>query len=274
MGAWDNPRIELNLYKIIEKNSNILIRILNSSKKELIGLANKNPKSLSDILHALVSRGFFKLDSDDILTYEQNILRAFDIGTNKISAKKFPVQLIVKQSTSDSSLKYIRRLDGDIRKDMAKVLTEGYKNKVPSNELVNKMAVVLDKKKGRAGTIVRTETMRATNIGSWSQSKNIGANYFVVDYRSNACVNCIKRFKGKVFSIKEIKYLPPYHSNCACIPIFYKSRAEALGMSKDVIKRNTLELRKMKKKGIEIPEDGSGPNINLKKLPQPTKVKI
>lgn len=271
-GAWQQaaqPKaIEPRLYNLIADNESLLTNILKTSRLELEQVARtySDPVQFEQILRALINRGFVVTDqySDLLSQFKQNINTAFEIGLNKGQSTPSAVMSIIQTTLTDSVMNYVTKMDTDLKQQLGKILADGYANKVMPNEIVKQMTNKVSISESRAGKIVRTETMRASQTASWAQNKVEGAKYFIVDHRAAACKRCISLFRNRIFGIDETKYIPPIHPNCACVAIFFNNKADAQKYLARVRKRNDLESDLLKKQGYTLPKDGTGPNATGK----------
>jgi SPP1 gp7 family putative phage head morphogenesis protein len=266
--AWDTattPKaIPPQMYNIIADNVKILTDILNISQKELETLAKtfKNPEQLQQMLQGLINRGFIGTSENlEVLnTFQNNIGIAFQTGLAQAGGTPSPVMSLIQTTMIDSVMNYVTRMDTDLKKQLGQILADGYAQKQFPPQIIKKMKDEVGITKARAGMIARTETMRSSNMANWSQAKVNGATHFIVDSRAAACKYCRMAFSGRVFSIDETKYIPPFHPNCACVPIFFYDETEAQNYLDRVNKRNEKERKLLTKQGHKLPSDGTGPN--------------
>ncbi len=253
------PALDNELYNLVLANGEILSNILKISQEELLALQEEynSNDNLIPAIGLLIGAGFIigEKNSKDITQYGNNLSKAWDLGTTT----QLPIQQIMKKIFMDSSMNYLTKLDIDLKKQVGDILFKGYTEKQFSADTIKQMAHKIGISKGRAGTIVRTETMRASNYSSWLQNKIEGATHFIVDYRPTACIHCIKRFAGRIFLIDEIANIPPIHGNCACVPQFFTSEKEANDFVNRISTRNETERSRLNELGYYIPPDGSGP---------------
>lgn len=256
-----NPSIPKPLYNLIVDNEAILKQVMRISSKELETIVKtyKDPKTLETMIRAMISRGFINTHTDSINLFQDNIGKAFEIGSNTGNRAPLPTQSIIKQTTIDSVMKYVTSLDNRLKTRAGEILAEGYTKQELQNVTVKRMVNELKMTEYQAKRIAITETMRSSNIASWSQNKAEGATHFIVDHRSTACKYCINYFSDRVYLIDEVRYLPPIHPHCACVPIFFYSEDEARVYQGRIQNRNSKELAKFEKQGFKIPKDGTGP---------------
>lgn len=267
MAAWDkkpNTLIKKRLYNLMADNNRILTRILNLSQKQLnqlLKLYSNNPETLYTALQYWISQGTVLngVYSEELAAFTANIGKAYAIGLATASGTPAAAQEIIKATMQDSIMNYVTKLDSDIKQKLANTLTEGYTKGQFPKQTINQMQKNLEYNKYRASMITHTETMRASNAANWSQSKVEGATHFTVDVRPGACKTCISQLLGKVFKIDEVKYIPPIHPWCSCVPKFFMDESEAKDDALRLQQRNDKKLSKLLDKGYLIPENGTGP---------------
>lgn len=266
--AWDmvaKPKtIPPQMYNLIADNEQILSKILNISQKELQTVLRtyQDPAQVEQILRALTQRGFIITDrnTEDLARFKQNIGTAFEIGLQGGTTAPGGVTSIIQTTMVDSVMNYVTRMDTSLKQELGQILAEGYIQKRMPVDTVRLMSERVGISKARAGMIARTETMRSSNIANWTQAKTGGAKYFIVDHRAGACKHCIKLFSSKIFRIDETRFIPPIHPNCACVPIFFHSKAEARDYLDRVLMRNIQERKLLTEQGFKLPSDGTGVN--------------
>jgi len=267
MAAWDkkpNPLIKKRLYNLMADNEQILTKILNIKQKELnqlLKLYAKHPEKLYKALQYWIAQGTLLNNANigDLATYINNMGTAYSIGLSLVEGTPIATQQAIKTVMQDSIMKYVTNVDTQTKQKLAKILTDGYDQKQMPRDTIKQMQSHLEHDKYRASMITHTETMRASNGASWAQAKAEGATHFIVDVRPGACKYCVKRFEGRVFGIDEVKYLPPLHPWCACVPQFFFSEDEAQNAADEFKQRNLDEIKRLKDKGFEFPENGTGP---------------
>lgn len=267
--AWDtkDTRIPQQMYNIIADNTQLLTKILKISQTELQNTIQnyKDPTQLKTLIDALLQRGLIQIPANDenLQLFKENIGRAYDLGTNNIQPTTKPLLDTYKSIIQDNEVKYLTNVTDKQRKDVGKILTDAIENKTMPKDIIQQLSNKAGLRESRAGSVTRTAMMRASNGASYAQNSAEGSQYFIVDHRSTACKYCIKAFSRRVYNINEAKFIPPFHNNCACVPMFFNTREEAEAFANDVYKRNQKELQILKDKGVKIPGNGSGPNINL-----------
>jgi hypothetical protein len=116
---------------------------------------------------------------------------------------------------------------------------------------------MLGKKPYEAERIARTETMRASNAGSYLQAKQDGATHFVIDNRAEACSECQDEYEGEVFTIDQDDMMPPLHPNCACVPVYFFDNSEASEWA-DQLSSDKEDVRSdLDEQGHEVKSDGT-----------------
>jgi len=258
-----SQRIDPRITNIIKKNDNILTRILKLSEREVQATVKQysNPEELEQLLNAMVQRGFIVTTRNDkqLTQFQNNIGRAFDIGLRTGETAPGPVMNIIRETTIDSVMKYVKSLDSDLKQSVSEILVKGREAGQMPQETINQIVTRLGVDTNRANLIARTETMRANNLAGWSQNKAEGATHFTVDVSPTACEDCIETYEGQVFTIDQTDMLPPWHPRCECVAMFFYSEEEARGMSSDVVDRNGGERDQLLSDGYGIPSDGTGP---------------
>lgn len=256
-------RVDPRLTNLIKKNDNILTRILKKSQREVESTIKtyQDPEQLEQLINAMTERGFIVTtrNQEDLAKFQGNINKAFTIGLETGSQTPTAVMNIIREATIDSVMKYVKSLDTDLKQDVSEILVKGREAGQMPQQTINQIVERLGVDTNRANLIARTETMRASNLAGWSQSKAEWATHFTVDVSPTACEDCIEVYEDQVFTIDETSMLPPWHPRCECVPLFFFSEEEANGMSGDVADRNSGEREQLLKDGYGIPSDGTGP---------------
>lgn len=105
-----------------------------------------------------------------------------------------------------------------IIKILAKVVNQGKGIIDATNEIQSKTSLNSED----AENISKNEISRIKNLGNWRIHKEKGYNHFKVSQSLNTCQKCRKAYDKKIFSINEVKMLPPLHNLCKCNAIFIK----------------------------------------------------
>lgn len=256
-------RVDPRLTNLIKKNDNILTRILKKSQREVESTIKtyQDPEQLEQLINAMTERGFIVTtrNQEDLAKFQGNINKAFTIGLETGSQTPTAVMNIIRETTIDSVMKYVKSLDTDLKQNVSEILVKGREAGQMPQQTINQIVERLGVDTNRGNLIARTETMRASNLAGWSQNKAEGATHFVVDSSPTACKRCIKTYEGRVFTIDQTSMLPPWHPRCECVPMFFYSEDEAQSMAEDVLDRNGTERDQLLKGGYGIPADGTGP---------------
>jgi hypothetical protein len=126
-------------------------------------------------------------------------------------------------------------LDDEVKKGLADDLnrmmehnsTAPIEDRYMPPDIAQELSKRLDGNLKLAEIIEYTETMRASNLASWSQNLVEESTHFIVDYSYDACDKCIDEYEGKVFTIDQTDKLPPIHYHCDCVPSFFASEEDA-----------------------------------------------
>ncbi len=148
---------------------------------------------------------------------------------NKNNSKKgFPVERqrsIFKEIALIPELydfEYVGPIDDhtklQIIKILAKVVNHGKGVIDATNEIQSKTSLNSED----AENISKNEISRIKNLGNWRIHKEKGYKYFKISQSLNTCKKCRKAYDKKIFSINEVKMLPPLHHLCRCNAIFIK----------------------------------------------------
>lgn len=258
------------IVNLINSNTLILEKVFQISRDDLLIKFSyaQNMDQLYAMLKATINSNVLVIprNEDNLKKLYDNVGRAWDYGISREGNPNYVTQLM-RDSVTQSTEKYVTKLDSDVKTRLSDTInrtmeqnrTQPPHKRVMPEQLARNMATELDRNVPRARMIARTETMRASNLGSWTQAKNEGAQYFVVDNRAEACHYCFKISRMGVFSIDETKYIPPFHPNCACFLHFFSDK-DLAEMSADEIRNDNVKRRKdLEDRGYTLPEDGTGP---------------
>lgn len=248
-----------NATVITEKQAMILYSIIDSAKKtymvatpeELAVLSTINIFSTPDAAKKLVA-------------YQDNIGKMFRFGVQFVNKEPSRLVLSLEQSVIQSSMQYITKLGDTYKQQTGQIVADGLKRGLSANDISYNIEKLLENKKWEADRIVRTETMRAAHNGSYAQARRDGMTYYAIDGRAEFCTFCRSISKRGPYPIDEVKYLPPLHPNCACLPVYYRDEAEAQA-DQDYLNRMIEKQRAiLEKEGKVINPDGTSSNVNKK----------
>lgn len=251
-----------------------MLRISERDWRQILRVA-KTPDELLRMLQAWVSSDVLITPKTQpfIDSVTQNIGTAYQIGV--LSGNKPPSTFVelMKQAVTDSSMTYIKKLDDEIKNGIRRAINLSFtmntygERRVTHTDLVDRVNKSYGIGRNRMDMIARTEIMNAANLGSWSQAKAEGSKYFTVESRPACCKYCNKYYRGRVFSIDDAQYLPPFHPRCACVAVFHDSKRVANEYLQRSDNIHDTELRKLKDKGLKIPDNGTGPLLPDVKRP-------
>jgi len=193
----------------------------NTERVKTIAETFKNSKSTEKNTD---SNGNNKLSISVDYTYGLNKL----LKENKTSKKGFSVEKqrsIFKEIALIPELydfSYIGPIDDHTRlqiiKILAKMVNQGKGIVDSTNELQSKTSLNYED----AENISKNEINRIKNLGNWHIHKEKGYTHFKISKSFNACKKCNKTYDRKIFSIDQVKMLPPLHNLCRCNAIFIK----------------------------------------------------
>jgi len=89
-----------------------------------------------------------------------------------------------------------------------------------------------------------TDFMKTRNRTLCKHSKTIGFTHYMVDSRAEACDSCRTEYEGHIFLIDDFESLPPLHSECTCIPLFFETEEEAQEFADEITQTNAEERKK------------------------------
>lgn len=240
----------------MKKVEAILVSIFDKHERTIT-----SQKSLDMMAVVAMTNPFLKTEyGGDIDELRKAISSLFDFSIKvEAAGTPNPVVLQMKGMVEQSVMKYITNMGDDTKKQLGTIISEGIKKQQSHIDVAGQIQREIKISKGRAKTIARTETMRASELATYTQSLADGAQFFVVDNRAEACRTCKRTVAGKVFKIDEKQYIPPLHPNCACIALYYTDEQQAKGDSKSIKRENENTVKELEKKGLYLPPDGTGP---------------
>jgi SPP1 gp7 family putative phage head morphogenesis protein len=194
-----------------------------------------------------------------LISYAENITTIFNFGIQFSNKTPSTVVKSLEEAVKQSSMDKITKMGNDLKTKAGDILANGIKNELPTNQISKQLQHELQISKARANSIVRTETMRAAHAGSYGQAKRDGMNYYIVDPRAEACNKCHKFYLGRVFAIEDSSGMPPFHINCACIPVYFRTMEEAQGYADNISSEVAQKRQDLTDKGLYLPPDGTGP---------------
>jgi hypothetical protein len=229
----------------------------------------KSPEEATQLLNILTQKPFITTakNTEDIAKFEENIGKSWKLGMN--SGRDAPLRTVqmMEGMVKENVMNYVTKLDKDTRTELGKIVADTLQHnlgapiqdRIMPEQLAQNMSRVLDGNISRSRMIARTETMRASNLASWSQNRAEGSTHFMVDNRAESCELCADEYEGEVFTIDQLDMLPPLHPNCACVPVYFTDETEAQDWSNQLSDEKVEEREQLDEKGYTIPSDGTGP---------------
>jgi len=227
-------------------------RLLQKQKKKLRSIVQRFTGDLDDIIDseqkkvgrsrtkeallALFAVNMFM--RDDNLEAVSNMLEhvttayhgGIDYAPGKNSVEIMSHNDIIEQGVKE----FITKMGDDVKDKATSIIQEGSSNGQSIADISQTLQDQLEIDRTRANAIARTEVMRSNNAGSYLQAKQEDYQFFVIDMRDEVCDFCADEYEGKVFTMDETEMLPPLHPNCACIPEFFMTEAEANGWAEEI----------------------------------------
>lgn len=202
------------------------------------------------------------ISNQKLLKYQDNINKMFNFGIQYSNKTPSATVKQLQETVKQSSMEYITKLGEDYKKRAGKIVADGLRNKTMPSEISKQLSNELNITRARADTIARTETMRAANLGSYSQAKRDGMTHYIIDNRAEACKYCQRSVAGRVFSIEDTSFIPPLHPNCACIPVYFRDKLEAQGWADRLSGEKQVIRDRIEKGGTKIKPDGTSSHSN------------
>lgn len=143
---------------------------------------------------------------------------------------------LVKGVISENTMHYVTKVGEDVKTELRKIAVQGYQDKLAPKDLAKQMSSKIDgMSNSRAKMIARTETMRASNLSSYTNAMmNRGAQSFIVAGASDRCPLCSETYDNVTFTIDQNDMIPPLHPNCRCFPQFSRDTVESMDLSQPV----------------------------------------
>lgn len=154
------------------------------------------------------------------------------IGTSKLGITSDLAREVVR---NDSTLS-MTNLGEDIQSMMRNSIEQGINQNKSMEFIRDEMNQNIDSlTKNRSEKIARTETAHAYNEAERIKAENSGKEYFIVVSTPTCCEDCFDAYDGNVFHLPEDEdMLPPFHPNCMCNAVFFKSESQAEDLSQEV----------------------------------------
>ena len=243
---------------ITEKQAAILISVLdgyisNINKAETLEqlaiTANVNP--------FLTTKG-----SEALLEWQASTGKIFQMGIKFSNKEMSNTVKLLEDGVKQSTMKWITKLGEDMKTRAGQIVADGIGKSIPVNDVVANLEKNLNITRARANSIARTETMRAAHAGSYAQAIRDGKQYYIIDSRAEACKICKRKFTDEVFDINDPGPMPPAHPNCACIPLYFDTFAEAVRWSSKISRQIDNQVKQLNDKGLTVKPDGTGTAVN------------
>lgn len=244
---------------ITERQANILQSIINDASRGI-------PRNITDEeLQVLTTQNIFETPKaqEKLIEYRINMNKIFLAGLAfAVFDRKSKLVQGLQDTATQSSMRYINELGNRFKNETSELIRNASQKGMPAADMRNMLQEFYQKKSWEADRIVRTETMRAANIGAYSQAKREGATYYAIDGRAEFCEECQDVAENGPYPIDDTENIPPLHPNCACVPVFYKDEEEAINdqeyLNNQIDKQRTV----LENEGFTIPSDGTGAQVN------------
>lgn len=248
-----------NSKNISKQQAKILQSIINQSLRDVAKLMTTEEL----LVYATQNPFTTTAATEKLLEYQNNIGKIFNIGIKYAngSAASGTVKLL-EEGVKQSCMQWVTTMGEDLKTRAGQIVSDGIGKSIPANDIVAKLEQQLKITRARANSIARTETMRAAHAGSYAQAIRDGKQYYVIDYRAEACKYCKKKYTDEVFSIMDPGPMPPFHPNCACIPIYFKDLKSAQRWAGKISSDVAKQVAALEKKGKTVKDDGTGTEVN------------
>lgn len=243
---------------ITEKQAKILQKIIDDQLK-LIGTASTVDQLL---IMTSVNPMTTAAASTALVEWQNNIGKMFQFGTKFSNKVQSDTVKLLEDGVKQSTMKWITNMGEDMKTRAGQIVSDGIGKSIPTNDIVAKLEQELKIDRPRANSIARTETMRAAHAGSYAQAIRDGKNYYIVDSRAEACKFCKKQYRDQVYDITDPGPMPPFHPNCACIPIYFDDFDEAVRWATKIGVDIDKQVKQLEDKGLKVKPDGTGTEVN------------
>lgn len=251
-----------NVSTITERQANILQSIINDAIRGI------GRNLTAEEIQILTTRNIFETPKaqEKLLDYKDNIGKIFLAGIAfSVVDSKSKLVTLMQDTVVQSSMNYVKQLGERYKVESSDLIRQASQRGMPASDMRVMLQEFYKKKAWEADRIVRTETMRAANVGAYAQAKREGATHYAIDGRAEYCDLCKGIGIHGPYPIDDTSHIPPLHPNCACVPVFYRDEEQAIKDQEYLNKQIAKQRAVLEKEGFTIPEDGTGAQVNKNK---------
>lgn len=197
--------------------------------------------------------------SSKILAKDISEILDFKIECTDETPESFVKEL--EENVKHGCIENVTDLEMDDRIKAGNIIADGFKNKTMPNEIINQIDKELNINRDDAESIAQTETMRSLHASSYREALRDGMTHYVIDNRAESCIFCREK-EGNVFFIDDKKNIPPFHSKCACIPVYFYDEEDAEDWAKSLKNEKNDIRQKLVSEGKVINDDGTSSHTN------------
>lgn len=226
--------------KILDRNVSGFKQVMDNIKKDIDNIAEES-ENLTDFqekvgVYIKVNPMTTEANTQTLLDAIKGVSSVFEDKMGKYSMGS-TAQLTGEVVRNDSTL-YMTKLGEDVQSSLRNTLEQGLNSNKSMEFIRDEMHTNIDSlDKNRAEAIARTETARAYNQAEKVKAEESGKEYFIVVSTPTCCEDCYEAYNGNTFHLPEDEdMIPPYHPNCNCNAVFFKSESQAEDMSQEVSK--------------------------------------
>lgn len=175
-------------------------------------------------------------------TVKDDINKILDIKIEHTDKTPESVVKELETNVKNGCIEYVTDLEMDDRIKAGNIIADGLKNQRMPNETINQLQKELNISRDMAETIEQTEIMRSAHANSYREALSDGKAYYVLDNRSESCKYCQETAEGNIFDINDKENIPPLHTKCACIPVYFSNEEDAKRWA-EMLKKENIDAR-------------------------------
>lgn len=230
--------------ELLEENVTLFNRVMEQIQKDIAAIAEES-ETLTEFKERVGL--YVKVNplttSNNQSTLFDAIKGVSDVYNGQIGSGMTKTAELAGEVVRNDSLLSMTNLAEDIQSSIRNTLEKGLNNNKSMESIRDEMHNNIDSMtRNRAEKIARTETANAYNQAERVKAEDAGKEYFIVVSTPTCCEDCYEAYDGNVFVLPDdIDMIPPFHPNCFCNAVFFRTDSQA-GVMADELSKERPDL--------------------------------